>query len=688
MHILYKLLAICLFLFGSITGVSQDLTPPEKGILDLRDYNFNEQSLIKLNGEWEFYWQEFVSPLDLKSSDPPSPTLFGKVPGYWIDYSNEDISFTGNGYGSYRLRILLPEGFRQNIGFDMPVFDASAKVFFDGQEMYSAGLPGSSEELSEAGYQPATLFHRPATDTMEILLHVSNFQHRRGGFWKSMQIGHPDMILKTKQRHRLIGNISLGTLMAFSLFFFFFYLFYPKDKVVLAFSLIMAGVFVRMLNTELYSITYLFDISWIWIIRLEYLGTFLAFGAALWYFHRLFPAKYMNWIVRINTLIVIIAGVVILMFKVTVFSYTMLYFQPAVILVLVYYLIACIWAIYKGDRNKILFLAGLVIFLGGLINDILVANSVQAASKSYIIHFSLQIFVFIQAVLIIRNWIRAYIDREKLMGEVEYINKNLEALVDERTLEVNIRNREIQRKNEDIEARNKELKDALEFKSRVFSIIAHDLKSPVASLVQNSALLDYNLSKEENKKLLDSFRELSSSALNLIDNLLYWGRSQGSELGYNPELIDLKPIVEEVFKLFAEMSRLKNITLEWESRGESTVFADRELLEIVCRNILSNSIKFTEKGGKVNVKAGPLPESNKILLSVRDNGIGIPAERLSNIFGTSEMISTAGTDQERGTGIGLRLCNELVVVNKGELKIESKVGEGTTVSIILPAASD
>ncbi|KKL72939.1 hypothetical protein LCGC14_2079920, partial [marine sediment metagenome] len=398
--------------------------------------------------------------------------------------------------------------------------------------------------------------------------------------------------------------------------------------------------------------------------------------------------KYMNWIVRINTLIVIIAGVVILMFKVTVFSYTMLYFQPAVILVLVYYLIACIWAIYKGDRNKILFLAGLVIFLGGLINDILVANSVQAASKSYIIHFSLQIFVFIQAVLIIRNWIRAYIDREKLMGEVEYINKNLEALVDERTLEVNIRNREIQRKNEDIEARNKELKDALEFKSRVFSIIAHDLKSPVASLVQNSALLDFNLSEEENRKMLDSFRELSSSALNLIDNLLYWGRSQGSELGYNPELIDLKPIVEEVFKLFAEMSRLKNITLEWESRGESTVFADRELLEIVCRNILSNSIKFTEKGGKVNVKAGPLPESNKILLSVRDNGIGIPAERLSNIFGTSEMISTAGTDQERGTGIGLRLCNELVVVNKGELKIESKVGEGTTVSIILPAASD
>ncbi|MFC2098462.1 sensor histidine kinase [Bacteroidota bacterium] len=683
MRALYKLLLSCLFLLGSLNGNAQEWSPAEKGILDLRNYQFNEHSQIKLNGEWEFYWEDFVMPQELHSANPPSPTLYAKVTGYWIDYSNEEITFPGTGYGSYRLRILLPEGFNQNIVIDMPVFDVAVRVYFDGQEMYTSGRPGTSEELSEAAYLPATIFHLPATDTMEILLHVSNFQHRRGGFWKSMQIGHPTMILKSKQRYRLIGNISLGMLLAFSLFFFFFYLFYRKDKVVLAFSLVLAGVFVRMMNTDLYPINYVMDISWEWIIRLEYIGTFFAFGAALWYFHRLFPARYMLWIVRINTIIVILAGIVILLFKVKVFSYTMLYFQPAVVAVMLYYLLACAWSIYKGDREKILFMAGMLVFLGGLVNDILVANSVTAISNSYIIHFALQFFVFIQAILIIRTWIRAYIEREKLLGEIAYINKNLETLVDQRTLEVNRRNREIQRKNVDIEARNKELNEALDFKNRVFSIIAHDLKSPVASLVQNSALLDYNLTKEENKRLLISFRELSSSALNLIDNLLYWGRSQGDQLTSHPELIDIAIVIENVLKLYSEMARQKDISLELEAKGKSTAFVDKELLEITFRNLLSNAIKFTGKGGRVTVSISDEAVDNMLFIIIKDNGMGIPEDRLEHILDAADMISTAGTEKEKGTGLGLRLCNELVHVNKGELKIESVEGEGTTVSFSL-----
>jgi len=270
------------------------------------------------------------------------------------------------------------------------------------------------------------------------------------------------------------------------------------------------------------------------------------------------------------------------------------------------------------------------------------------------------------------------------MSDIAYINKNLETLVDQRTLEINKRNREIQKKNEDIEARNTELKDALDFKNRVFSIIAHDLKSPIASLVQNSVLLDYDLSKENNKKLINSFRELSSSALSLIDNLLYWGRSQGAQLNYHPEQFDLKQVIEEVYKLFGEMARQKNIRLNWEAEENTTVFADRELMEIICRNLLSNAIKFTGKGGEVLVHSSTESGSNILVLRIQDSGIGIPEDRLKDIFGTSEMVSTAGTEKERGTGLGLRLCNELVQVNKGELRIESREGEGTSVYILLP----
>jgi signal transduction histidine kinase len=353
---------------------------------------------------------------------------------------------------------------------------------------------------------------------------------------------------------------------------------------------------------------------------------------------------------------------------------------------LLYYLYACILSIIKSRREQIYFLAGLILFVAAMVNDIMVANSISTLSKNYTVHYALQVFVFIQAVLVIRNWISAFREREKLLDEIANINKNLETLVDERTLELNKRNREIQRKGEDIERRNKELKEALNFKNRIFSIIAHDLKSPVASLVQNSVLLDYNLTQEENRKLINSFRELSRSALNLIDNLLYWGRSQGAQLHYDPQIIDVREVVEGAFSLLGEMAGQKSVSLEYHANGNISVYADRELLDIICRNILSNAIKFTGKGGHVSIYSDTTANTDRIILRIRDNGKGIPEERLKEILYGRELISTAGTERERGTGLGLKLCQELVIVNKGELRIESRVGQGTTVSVSLPAA--
>ena len=287
--------------------------------------------------------------------------------------------------------------------------------------------------------------------------------------------------------------------------------------------------------------------------------------------------------------------------------------------------------------------------------------------------------------MIIRNWIKAYKERGKLMKEIEYINKNLENLVEERTGELNQRNQEIEQKNENIEARNTELKEALEFKNKVFSIIAHDLKSPVASLVQNSVLLDFDLEEEKRNQLFSSFRELSSAALNLIDNLLYWGRSQGDQVNFNPVVIDLKPVVEDVFTLHKEMAAQKSISLEAEFARETCVFADRELLEIILRNLVSNAIKFTREEGKIMVGVSEDPaRSDFLLLRVKDNGVGIPESRLKDLFGSRGMNTTVGTAREKGTGLGLRLCHELVRLHNGKIWIESVPDQGTTVFVSLP----
>jgi signal transduction histidine kinase len=229
------------------------------------------------------------------------------------------------------------------------------------------------------------------------------------------------------------------------------------------------------------------------------------------------------------------------------------------------------------------------------------------------------------------------------------------------------------------------LNQALAFKNKVFSIIAHDLKSPVASLVQNSALLDLDLDKAEQNKVIQSFKEMSRGALNLIENLLYWGRSQGNQVRYQPEVIDVKKLLEKITSLFAEMARQKSIALHCHAENGSEIFADRELLEIILRNLISNAIKFTPAEGSILVKAlEPAPQEELLEIQIEDNGVGMDEETMRKLMESKEMHSSPGTGNEKGTGLGLKLCQELVQVNKGQMKIESEPDKGTRVRLRLP----
>jgi len=680
----YSILLILLCQFMA-AGNCQDWARPEKGIIDLRNYDFNDQWYLKLDGEWEFYWESFEEPEAFTRGESPEPTMWVDVPGYWNDYEHPTLDIGGEGFATYRLRIILPQDFREEIGFDVPVFDAAFNLYLDNDLVRSNGKPGISWNNSEPGYEPGRIQYRPLSDTLQVLIHTSNFQHRRGAFWRSMQIGHPDKLEKVEYRYRFISFLSLGFLLAFSLFFFFFFFFYREDKIILFFSLVLAGMFIRMLHTDLYPVNHLIEIPWNCLIRMEYVGSFLVFGAGIWYLYLLFPARFMLPVSRINTILVFLSVLVITFFSVKIFSYTMFYFQPAVLLLLIYYLVVSIRRVIGGKKDELIYLVAILVLMGAFINDLWISHSQTAISKDYAMHFAVMVFVFLHAAMIIRNWIMAYKEKGKLMKEIEYINRNLESLIEERTSELNTSNHEIQLKNENIEARNLELKESLDFKNKIFSIIAHDLKSPVASLVQNSVLLDFDLEEDKRNQLFTSFRELSSAALNLIDNLLYWGRSQGDQVNFSPESIDIRPVIEEVFTLHREMAGQKSITIEADFEGGTTAFADKELIEIILRNLVSNAIKFTNEGGNVRITVTKDPENEHLmLLIVKDNGVGIPENRIKDLLGNKVMISTAGTSRETGTGLGLRLCYELVKLHNGDLRIESESGNGTTIKISLP----
>ncbi len=672
-----------------LPAVSQDDPLIQGGVLDLRGYSINKDFSIKLDGEWEFYWDNYLYPDDFQAGKHPQADCLTEVPSYWGNYQIDGKNLTGFGHGTYRLLILLPEGYRNILAFDIPGFDVSCTMYIDNKLAVSAGETGTSKYNSKGGYKPLVTGYKPVTDSINILIQVSNYQHRRGGFWKSIKIGDPRKINKLADEYAFVSYLSLGVLFAFAVFFFLFFLLFKEDKVLLFFAITLSGIFLRFVTTDLYPILIFTNISWMWMIRLEYLGTFIAFIFGMWYFHSIYPSKAFKYFAIVNTALSSVAVILVTFFSVFVFSHTMLYFQPAVLIFILWFVIAGFIKLFKPFPGKWAYFAGSVVFILALVNDIMLANSKTALSHDYIIHFAIQVFVFIQAVLLIKKWIVAYYEKEKLHTEITHLNKNLETIVRKRTSQLESQNLEINKQKEKIENQNKKLQESLDFKNKFFSIIAHDLKSPISSLVQAWELMDEDLPEKEKEELMTSTKGLVKSAADLIDNLLYWGLSQGDQIHYNPENIMLREIIDGSVSLFSKSAHQKSIKLKILCEKNCSAYIDRELFQIVLRNLISNAIKFTNPHGTVSIKGGPDKENTSAtIISIEDNGLGMSRETIKNIFDNKDIISTSGTANERGTGLGLRLCIELIKINQSKINIESTPGKGTTISLQLPGKSN
>jgi signal transduction histidine kinase len=305
----------------------------------------------------------------------------------------------------------------------------------------------------------------------------------------------------------------------------------------------------------------------------------------------------------------------------------------------------------------------------------------------YSLTYIIVLFVFIQAVILVYKWVRAYLDKDKLQNELEFLNRNLEHLINERTLELKTRNEEIEKQNSMIALQNKQLSDTIQLKNRIFSVIAHDLRSPVVNILYMLNLLKEKEYKEKYDTFANSSIQYAQLVINLLENMLVWGRDQEDKIKFSPERRDLADIILTNLSIFKETSDKKEISVNFTQVGNSIAFFDKDLLDIIIRNLLSNAVKYTPRRGRISILLKDKMQNGEcIMLKVCDNGIGIPEIKQKYIFTATEIESTPGTENEKGTGIGLKLCYELVKINQGSIVVESNEGEGTCFIIILPVA--
>ncbi len=222
-------------------------------------------------------------------------------------------------------------------------------------------------------------------------------------------------------------------------------------------------------------------------------------------------------------------------------------------------------------------------------------------------------------------------------------------------------------------------------KDKLFSIIAHDLRSPFNAILGLSELLIENFKNSETINSEKYLRFINSSAKNtlvLLDNLLNWAKSQTGQITFNPQKINLTQIIQEIIEIKNPQAKLKNITIHITQLIEIEFYADKNMLTVILRNLISNAIKFTKSGGNINIAI--ISNKKQIEIIISDNGIGIHEEKLKTLFNTSSNTTSPGTEDEKGTGLGLILCREFVEKHGGMIWVESEVGKGSDFKFTLP----
>lgn len=237
------------------------------------------------------------------------------------------------------------------------------------------------------------------------------------------------------------------------------------------------------------------------------------------------------------------------------------------------------------------------------------------------------------------------------------------------------------------------LKDLNASKDKLFSLISHDLRSPFNSLLGFSEILttEYDtLTNEEIKEYLNVIFEASKNLYSMTNNLLQYSRFQIGRIEFNPVNLNIKKIISNALKLLKGSIIKKQLNIIQSIEVEEEVFADADMLNSIIQNLISNAIKFTNKGGDIKIFAKLIPffdRPGEIEITIEDTGIGISKAGLDKIF-SSQMFSTPGTEREYGTGLGLLLVKEFVERNNGRIKISSKVHHGTTFTFNLPVSQN
>ncbi len=657
-------LTINLVIFFQVKKGSKDLnkTAAVNGALDLSAWNFINDGVARLDGEWEFYWNQFIYPGDFNESVKINQPNLIHVPTRWNKPSLGNSPYDSFGFATYRLTITI-NSTQKLKGFKIPEINTSYKMWVNGELLAENGIVGKDKATSRPQYLPLIKMFKPDSNRVELVIHVSNFHYAHGGIWKSILFGNESEILKLRKYGIMFEVFLIGALFAMGIYHAGLYMLYRKESAMLYFGIFCLMIVIRASLTGERLLLNLFPVlPWEWALKIELLPIFWGPVIFLLFLRALYPGEINRHVYHLILYSEIIGSLLFLLLKPIFFEQLFIFFQLLLAILCAYYFAIQISALRKKLYGASFMVTGFVVLFLTVINDIL--HSQFLIKTSFIVPFGM-IFYLLFSFALQKKFVQA---EKKLRSQRDQL-KRAEKMTTLGTFILCVTH-DINNPNTSIKITSQGLADLwkgvvpvleeykdefgdFEIGGSTFMDLKTNVPGDFSRIIRNSERIHH---------IVNGLKTFINPSKDIID-----------------KNISVNSIIKTSVNLFHNDTG-KNISISIDRERHIPKIRAKfwDIVQVVI-NLIQNACDAVHKdGGRIRIRSFSNRLEKKVYIEVKDNGAGISEDKISNIY--KEFYTT-----KRGTnsiGLGLFIASVIIKNHNGELNIHSDKEKGTTVSII------
>lgn len=663
------------FLFYSIISMQSAFSSDiERVSMHFPATGHSSKEVVKLNGEWQFYYGKHLTAAQMQNL-PVNQKQYIAPPLNWKNLTVNGEHLSAIGIATFYLRIVIDTNrllAPNEYAFRTADIQTAYKMFVNNQLVMSVGSATLTNRGFKPGYYPHVGYIHTNKDTLNVVLHVSNFLNPLyAGISRHILFGQEESL---SRKHLLISALNIFLMCLFAVLFSFelmVFLALPNEKSHLMVCLLSLFLLIKMLAIGEMPIDYFLP-NFSYFVAFRFWILYLLFIPVLFSLIRQYFPDEINH----RTILIVhsLFGVYALMAIFLPVPWILAHLAPIIyiaILCLIYlYVVVTLAMIRRRKFAVVHFISFTIVFFCQVYDMALIGNPNKVIFLS---HYGFAVYLIIQASIILFRFIEAHELTVKLSNELESTNLKLEETVENRTAE-------LREANINLEKINRQ-------KNFMLATTTHDLKNSFNILIGCSGFLaeEKDLT-EEQRVYADLIQDATKNGYRVLENILSWARMQMTDYVGTNVITDLRALMDQEIQSFQKQCTEKELQVSIEIDDELHFICDKEQLYSVLRNLLSNAIKFCRTGGEIVLSNSLV--NGMVECSLRDNGIGMDSSLLDTLFDNTIDSKRRGTSGEMGSGLGLIIVKELVESNKGTIRCLSEPGKGTEFILQFPRVSD